>query len=115
MGSTSVVENDKSVLRWLRPAENQFRIDWGQNSRRYVPDFVVETIDSIFMCEPKRAKEIGTEEVQLKMEAALRYCKYANDFTSKNGGKKWRYLLIPHDQIDKTSSLQGLIQKFEKV
>jgi type III restriction enzyme len=110
-----VVENDKSVLKWLRPAENQFRIYWGQNSRRYVPDFIVETADSIFMCEPKRAKDIDTDEVQLKMKAALRYCQYANDFTSMNGGKKWRYLLIPHDQIYKTSSFEGLINNFEKM
>jgi len=109
-----VIENDKSVLKWLRPADNQFRIYWGQNSRRYVPDFVVETEDSIFMCEPKKSKEVETEEVQLKMKAALRYCKYANEFTSKNGGKKWRYLLIPHDKVDKTSSLESMINRFEK-
>ena len=109
-----VIENDKSVLKWLRPADNQFRIYWGQNSRRYVPDFVVETEDSIFMCEPKKAKEVETKEVQLKMKAALRYCKYANEFTRKNGGKKWRYLLIPHDKVDKTSSLTSLITRFEK-
>ncbi len=109
-----VIENDNSVIKWLRPADNQFRIYWGQNSRRYVPDFVVETEDSIFMCEPKKAKEVETEEVQLKMKAALRYCKYANEFTSKNGGKKWRYLLIPHDKVEKTSSLEGLINRFEK-
>lgn len=109
-----VVENDNSVLKWLRPADNQFRIYWGQSSRRYQPDFVVETEDSIFMCEPKKAKEIETEEVQLKMKAALKYCYYANEFTKKNGGKKWRYLLIPHDQIEKTSSFAGLINKFER-
>lgn len=109
-----VIENDKSVIKWLRPADNQFRIYWGQNTRRYVPDFVVETEDSIFMCEPKKAKEVETEEVQLKMKAALRYCKYVNEFTSKNGGKKWRYLLIPHDKVDKTSSLESLIIRFEK-
>lgn len=110
-----VIENDKSVIKWLRPADNQFRIYWGQNSRRYVPDFVVETEDSIFMCEPKKAKEVESEEVQQKMKAALKYCFYANDFTSKNGGKKWRYLLIPHDQIEKTSSFEGLVNLFEKI
>jgi type III restriction enzyme len=109
-----VIENDKSVLKWLRPADNQFRIYWGLSSRRYVPDFVVETEDSIFMCEPKKAKDVETEEVQLKMKAALKYCFYANEFTSKNGGKKWRYLLIPHDQLEKTSSFAGLVNRFEK-
>lgn len=110
-----VIENDKSVLKWLRPADNQFRIYWGLSSRRYIPDFVVETDDSIFMCEPKKAKDVETEEVQLKMKAALKYCFYANKFTSENGGKKWRYLLIPHDQLDKTSSFAGLVNRFEHV
>ena len=108
-----VIEHDKSVLKWLRPASNQFRIYWSQAGQKYEPDFVVETADSIFMCEPKKAKEIETEEVQAKMKAALKYCHYANEFTSKNGGKKWRYLLIPHDQVDKTSSFEGLVNKFE--
>jgi type III restriction enzyme len=67
------------------------------------------------MCEPKKAKEVETEEVQLKMKAALKYCKYANEFTSKNEGKSWRYLLIPHDQVDKTSSFQNLVNKFERL
>jgi type III restriction enzyme len=108
-----VIENDKTVLKWLRPASNQFRIYWSQRGQKYEPDFVVETEDSIFMCEPKRAKDVDTEEVQLKMKAALKYCQYANAYTSKNGGKKWRYLLIPHDKIDKTSSFHNLVNMFE--
>jgi type III restriction enzyme len=110
-----VIEQDKSVLKWLRPASNQFRIYWSTTGQKYEPDFVVETEDSIFMCEPKKAKEVDTEEVQLKMKAALNYCHYANEFTSKNGGKKWRYLLIPHDKVDKTSSFEGLVNRFEKL
>lgn len=108
-----VIENDSSVIKWLRPASSQFRIYWGKNSRMYEPDFIVETEDSIFMCEPKKAKDVDTEEVQLKMKAALKYCHYANEFTKENNGKKWRYLLIPHDQIEKTSSFQNLVNKFE--
>lgn len=109
-----VIENDATVLKWLRPASNQFRIYWGKNSSKYEPDFIVETEDSIFMCEPKKAKDVETDEVQLKMKAALKYCQYANEFTSKNEGKTWRYLLIPHDQVDKTSSFSNLINRFEK-
>ena len=109
-----VLENDKNVIKWLRPAQNQFRIYWGKHtSKMYIPDFVVETEDSIFMCEPKKEKDVNTEEVQLKAKAALNYCKYANEFTLKNNGKKWRYLLIPHTAIEKTSSLASLTNRFE--
>ncbi|MBN2835690.1 MAG: DEAD/DEAH box helicase family protein [Candidatus Delongbacteria bacterium] len=81
-----ILENDIDVIKWLRPAEGQFRIYWGRNSsRKYIPDFIVETEDSIFMCEPKREKDVETEEVQLKKKAALSYCRNATNFTLKNG------------------------------
>lgn len=109
-----ILENDDIVLKWLRPASNQFRIYWSQSSQKYEPDFIVETDDTIYMCEPKRAKDINSEEVTLKMKAALKYCYYANEFTSKNKGKKWKYLLIPHDEISTTNSFSKLAAKFEK-
>ena len=48
-----ILENDKTVLKWLRPASNQFHIYWDNNSKRYEPDFVVETAEAIYMIEPK--------------------------------------------------------------
>jgi type III restriction enzyme len=103
-----VLENDKSVLKWLRPAPNQFRIYWDNNSKRYEPDFIVETADIIFIIEIKAANEIQNAEVLEKKAAAENYCTYATEYTSTNGGKPWRYLLIPHNEVAYTVGLDYL-------
>ena len=54
------------------------------------------------MIEIKAANEIMDADVQEKAAAAVKYCKYATEFTTENGGKPWRYALIPHDKIAKT-------------
>lgn len=107
-----IVENDKNVLKWLRPASNQFHIYWDNNKRRYEPDFVVETLDAIYMVEPKSKDKMQDADVQAKKDAALTYCKYATEFNIENNAKPWCYLLIPHDEITKTTSFQFLINKF---
>jgi len=49
-----ILEDDKKdVLKWLRPAISQFAMYWKHNSQRYIPDFVVETADTIYMVEIK--------------------------------------------------------------
>ena len=103
-----VLENDKSVQKWLRPAANQFRIYWDSNSKKYEPDFIVETSDVIYMIETKAANEMQNADVQDKKSAAQKYCKYATEYTSANGGKTWKYLLIPHNEVSRTVGLDYL-------
>ena len=104
-----VLENDKKVLRWLRPAREQFSIYWSNGSKRYEPDFIVETADTIYMVETKAATNVSTDEVQQKKAAAEEYCRHASEFTAENGGKPWIYILLPHDIIDRTASFEYLI------
>lgn len=104
-----VLENDKKVLRWLRPAREQFSIYWSNGSKRYEPDFIVETADTIYMVETKAATNVSTDEVQQKKAAAEEYCRHASEFTAENGGKPWRYILLPHDVVDRTASFEYLI------
>lgn len=103
-----VLENDTKVLRWLRPAREQFSIYWSNGAKRYEPDFIVETDDCIYMVETKAANEVSSEEVQMKKQAAEEYCSHATEFTSENGGKPWKYVLLPHDTIDRTASFSFL-------
>ena len=109
-----ILENDKTVLKWLRPAPNQFRIYWDHNSKRYEPDFIAETKDTIYMLEPKRSDQVHTAEVQAKKEAAERYCKYASEYTAAHGGKSWKYGLVPHDAVTRTNSLAFLAGRFAR-
>ena len=104
-----ILENDKTVLKWLRPASNQFHIYWDNNSKRYEPDFVVETAEAIYMIEPKSKDKMSDADVIQKADAAKTYCKYATEHNLEHGGKPWYYLLIPHDDINTSTSLNYLI------
>ena len=110
-----VLETDKDVLKWLRPAPNQFRMYWDNNSKKYEPDFIVETNSGIYMVETKAENEIHNTDVIQKMEAAKKYCQYATEFTTQHGGKPWQYLLIPHTAVSKTVSFNFLVANYKKI
>lgn len=105
----NVLETDSDVLKWLRPAPNQFNIYWCNGSRRYEPDFIVETKDCIYLVETKAAKDLSTDDVQAKKKAAEEYCKNATEYTSANGGKPWKYHLLRHDIVDRNKSFEYLM------
>ena len=100
-------EGDNDVLKWMKPASGQFRIEY-QNGQNYEPDFVVECTTYYLLIEPKRADQMNTDEVQLKARAASRWCGYANEHAKNNGNKLWFYLLVPHDAIALGRSLDNL-------
>jgi type III restriction enzyme len=102
-----LLEDDVDVLKWMKPASGQFRIEY-QNGQNYEPDFVVECFSHYLLIEPKRADQISSDEVQLKAHAAKRWCGYANEHATNNGNKLWFYLLVPHDAIVLGRSLNNL-------
>jgi type III restriction enzyme len=106
----TILEKDKDVLKWIRPADSQFELYWKYNSKRYHPDFVVETADTIFMVEIKAEKDIDDTEVQEKAEAGKKYCEAATTFNLANGGKRWIYVLIPHTAVVMNMSLKALVK-----
>lgn len=108
-----VLENDATVIKWLRPAPNQFRIYWDNNSKRYEPDFIVETESTIYMLEVKRSDQTEEETVLAKKVAAERFCKYASEYTAANQGKNWKYLILPHNEVSRTVSMSYLATKFK--
>jgi len=99
-----ILEDDSQVIKWMKPAPGQFRIEY-QNGRNYEPDFVVETQSEYLMIEPKRADQIGITDTQEKARAAVRWCGYANEHAKINGGKFWSYLLVPDEEIKLGNSL----------
>ena len=107
-----ILEQDSAVMKWLRPAQKQFKIYWKHNSRQYHPDFVAETRDTIYMIETKKEGDIETADVQEKTKAALLYCKNATDFTTRNGGKPWKYVLISHNAVMTNMSFETMVKKF---
>ncbi len=106
-----LLENDAEVLRWFKPAPGKFHIYY-RNEQRYEPDFVVETQTAKYLCEPKRASEIESREVQEKARAAVLWCQHATEHELQHGGKPWSYLLIPHDAITAQRTLSALAALF---
>lgn len=109
----TILEQDKDCIKWLKPALSQFNINYGRPSKNYNPDFIVETSDYIAMVETKKKDDIETEQVQSKAQAAYHYCKHASDYNQKVDGKPWKYILIPHNQVNLNMSLLFLVKQFE--
>ena len=101
------LEDDATVQKWFKPAKGQFQIYWNRD-QAYEPDFVVETSDAKFLCEPKRADLMQDREVLAKAHAAALWCEHATAHELTHYGKQWLYLLIPHNAINSTMSLSGL-------
>lgn len=96
-----ILEKAPEVLKWLKPAANQFNISWfdGSDPHKYEPDFVVETENNIYLIETKKASSINDQEVEEKAKAACLYCRNATEYNLRNSGKPWIYVLLPHDLV----------------
>ncbi len=109
-----ILERDAS--KWLKPAKGQFQIYYklGTEQPEYIPDFVVETDTTLLMVETKARIDINTPEVQSKAAAAARWCEHASEYATGVGGKPWRYVLLPHDEIAESKRLADFL-RFEVV
>ena len=103
---------ERDALKWFKPAKGQFQIYYklGNEQPEYIPDFVAETDATILMVETKARADINTQEVQAKAAAAVRWCKYASDHAASVGTKPWKYLLVPHDEINESKRLADFLR-----
>lgn len=103
---------ERDAQKWFKPAKGQFQIYYklGTEQPEYVPDFVAETADAIFMVETKAKNDVETAEVQAKADAARRWCSHASDYALEQGTKPWRYLLIPHDEVREDRKLADFMR-----
>lgn len=106
---------ERGAQKWFKPAQGQFQIYWksGFDSKEYIPDFVVETEDSIWLVETKAGKDLKDPEVLAKADAAFEWCKHATDYALQHNGKSWRYVMIPHDEVAESKKLPDFL-RFEK-
>jgi len=93
---------ERNADKWFRPVKGQFQVYYktGSEQPEYVPDFVAETTDRIYMAETKARSDLTDTDVVAKAEAAVTWCGHATEYAQTNGGKPWVYLLIPHDEIN---------------
>ncbi|MDZ4818447.1 MAG: DEAD/DEAH box helicase family protein [Planctomycetota bacterium] len=106
-----ILENDGEVRKWLKPGKGVFNISYrsGVDEGEYEPDFVVETKTGKYLCEPKKKDAMEDPVVIAKAEAASAWCHNATEAM----GTPWKYLLIPHDMIDESKTLAGLVGAYE--
>ena len=106
---------ERDASKWFKPAKRQFQIYYklGTEQPEYVPDFVVEMDSFILMAETKKRDDMKTDEVKAKAAAAVRWCKYASDHARSVGGKPWKYILVPHDEIAESKRLADFL-RFEQ-
>lgn len=107
-----ILERDARL--WLRPVAGQFNIYYraGVNQPEYLPDFVATTADLNLIIETKAAKDMEIPEVKAKANAAVVWCKNASTYSTQNGGKPWKYLLVPHDAVASNATLGVLVNRF---
>ena len=105
---------ERDALRWFRPVSGQFNIYYwrGREQPEYIPDFVAATPDANLLIETKATKDMTDAEVKAKAEAAIIWCKHASNDSGAQGGKPWRYLLIPHDVVAVNATLPALVSRF---
>jgi len=105
---------DREAIKWFRPAKGQFQIFYkqGTDHLEYQPDFVAETDDAIHMLEPKAKSEMNDPIVLAKRDAAMKWCERASTHADTYNGKRWRYALIAHDEINENISLEYLAKRF---
>jgi type III restriction enzyme len=105
---------EREQAKWFKPRKGQFQLfyKWGADHLEYQPDFVAETVDCIYMLEPKSRAELDDVEVKTKQEVAVKWCASATDYASNHGGKPWKYALIPHDVITDNMTIHGLVERY---
>ncbi len=105
---------DRDALKWFRPAKGQFKLFYklGGEHLEYQPDFVAETGDMLYMLEPKRADDMQDAEVLAKQDAAVKWCKLASEHAAAYDGKRWQYVLVPHNAILENMALEWLAKQF---
>ena len=105
---------ERDAQKWFKPAKGQFKIYYKDRNEHpeYVPDFIAETEQCVLMVETKSLAEMTDPIVQAKAEAAKTWCRNASEYLLKNGGKSWKYLQIPHDEVTENLKLDDFVRRF---
>ena len=108
-----LLENENNLVSsWLRPSRDEFEFLTYNNGKKYEPDFLVETMDMVYLVEIKDDDQLKEEDVLAKKDRAISYCKVVSDWAKSSNNKEWRHLFIPASQIAETTTLKYLINNY---
>jgi type III restriction enzyme len=107
----SVLDSDEGVVCWVRLHINELPILWNSVGQQYNPDFIVIEADGTrWVVEVKMDKEMSSDEVQGKRDAAKRWANHVS--ADMNVGTRWNYLLVSENDVNTAkgswTALKGL-------
>jgi type III restriction enzyme len=95
----NMVDGDEGVVCWVRLHINELPILWNSGGQQYNPDFIViESNGTHWVVEVKMDKEVSSEDVQGKREAAMRWANHVS--ADEAVSATWRYLLVSETDIN---------------
>lgn len=106
----NMVDEDDGVACWVRLHINDLPILWNSTGQQYNPDLIViDTDGTHWVVEVKMDKEMTSEEVLGKREAALKWVNYVN--ADDKVGVKWRYLLVSETDVTMAKDSWSALKK----
>lgn len=94
----NIVDDAEQVDRWVRLKTGDLPILWRNDGREYNADLIVVDKDGTrWVIEVKSDKDVDSDEVQGKREAAQRWVNHVN--AEDDVGGKWAYLLVTESDI----------------
>lgn len=96
--AANMVDVDSHVVCWVRLHIGELPILWNSEGRNYNPDLIViETDGTHWLVEVKGDKDMESEDVKGKREAAERWSNHVN--ADRNVKGRWEYLLVSESDI----------------
>jgi type III restriction enzyme len=105
-----MADDDPSVGSWVRLHINDLPILWNSAGQQYNPDLIVIDGDGThWIVEVKMDKEVASEDVQGKREAAKRWANHVNSDDAVTA--TWRYLLVSETDIGTSRGSWAALKK----
>ena len=94
-----MVDDDHDVTCWVRLHIGELPILWNSGGQEYNHDLIVIGLDGThWVVEVKMDKEMSSEDVKGKREAARRWANYVD--SDEKVLVPWRYLLVLESDVD---------------
>ncbi len=93
----NLLEDEEDVVLWVRLQIGDLPILW-TGAREYNPDFIaIDREDGHWVIEVKMDKEMASDEVREKRDAARRWASHVS--AEEAVGERWRYLLVSEADV----------------
>jgi type III restriction enzyme len=95
----NVLDGSAEIEHWLRLHRDDLPILWSSGGSWYHPDFIAIDTDGVhWIVEAKSNRDLESEDVQAKREAAQRWANHVSADEQVN--VEWCYLLASEDDVD---------------